>query len=333
MSLRPGDRIPNFQLPALDGLGRVFYFEVTGGPILMFAARTGAIGAAAAVREIAGQSSALAQCGAEIMAVLGDLALAGDQSVPGVMFEDREGKLLDLLLPGAAGAGAGADMAFLVLDANQRLLRTIVVMEPGAGVGQALRALKDHAERPLPPPATLQYGAPALLMENLLDAETCERLIESWRRDHREGLVNDGQVNAPDAKIKKNREHEVVDPDLRKMVANTIGPRIGGELEKAFNYSKPLRFEAFTVLSYTDERRDFFAPHRDNLRATQKRRFAMSLNLNDGYEGGELWFPEYGRHKYLPPAGAGVIFSCALLHEALPVTKGQRWVMVTFMCD
>ena len=63
---------------------------------------------------------------------------------------------------------------------------------------------------------------------------------------------------------------------------------------------------------------------------TQKRRFAMSLNLNDGYEGGELWFPEYGKHKYLPAAGSGVIFSCSLLHEALPVTKGQRWVMVTF---
>ena len=87
------------------------------------------------------------------------------------------------------------------------------------------------------------------------------------------------------------------------------------------------------ISSFSDDREDFFAPHRDNLRQTQKRRFAMSLNLNEGYEGGELWFPEYGKHKYLPAAGAGVIFSCSLLHEALPVTKGQRWVMVTFMCD
>ena len=170
-------------------------------------------------------------------------------------------------------------------------------------------------------------------MNNLIDLDLCSRLIENWKKDHQEGQVNDGKSNAPDVSIKKNREHVVRDPDLFREIASTIGPRIAPELEKAFNFEQRLRFEAFTVLSYSDDREDFFAPHRDNLRQTQKRRFAMSLNLNEGYEGGELWFPEYGKHKYLPAAGAGVIFSCSLLHEALPVTKGQRWVMVTFMCD
>ena len=27
------------------------------------------------------------------------------------------------------------------------------------------------------------------------------------------------------------------------------------------------------------------------------------------------------------------VFSCSLLHEALPVTKGRRFVLTTFMCD
>ena len=83
-----------------------------------------------------------------------------------------------------------------------------------------------------------------------------------------------------------------------------------------FNYRTPLRFEMLTVLGYDSSRKDFFGPHRDNLRAEQRRRFALSLNLNDGYEGGELVFPEYGPHKFAPPKGAGAIFSCEVLHEA-----------------
>jgi predicted 2-oxoglutarate/Fe(II)-dependent dioxygenase YbiX len=60
----------------------------------------------------------------------------------------------------------------------------------------------------------------------------------------------------------------------------------------------------------------------------------MTLNLNTGaYEGGELRFPEYGRELYRPEAGGAVIFSCSLLHEALPVTRGKRFAMFTFLTD
>ena len=39
MSLRVGDRIPNFQLPSNDGLKRIFYFELKGGVIILLVAR------------------------------------------------------------------------------------------------------------------------------------------------------------------------------------------------------------------------------------------------------------------------------------------------------
>ena len=237
----------------------------------------------------------------------------------------------DLLLSGSDAKNH--NLKLLVLDPNQRVLVQFPISDPKQDIHASINALKRLLDAPQPPATTLQYGAPALLMNNLIDLDLCSRLIENWKKDHQEGQVNDGKSNAPDASIKKNREHVVTNPDLFREIASTIGPRIAPELEKAFNFEQRLRFEAFTVLSYSDDREDFFAPHRDNLRQTQKRRFAMSLNLNEGYEGGELWFPEYGKHKYLPAAGAGVIFSCSLLHEALPVTKGQRWVMVTFMCD
>jgi len=60
----------------------------------------------------------------------------------------------------------------------------------------------------------------------------------------------------------------------------------------------------------------------------------MSLNLNTGeYEGGDLEFPEFDNDRYSPPAGAAVVFSASLLHAACPVTRGQRYVLLTFLHD
>jgi len=158
-------------------------------------------------------------------------------------------------------------------------------------------------------------------------------LVERWEADHQEGTVSDGFKNVTDLTIKRNQEHVIRDPELQRVVVQQIGPRVVNEIQKVFNYRHPLRFEMLTVLSYDASRQDFFGPHRDNLRSEQRRRFALSLNLNDGYEGGELVFPEYGPHRFAPPKGAGAVFSCELLHQALPVTKGRRFVLTTFMIE
>ncbi len=58
------------------------------------------------------------------------------------------------------------------------------------------------------------------------------------------------------------------------------------------------------------------------------------MNLNsDQYEGGELMFPEYGRTMFKPPVGGAAVFSCSLLHQAMPVTKGKRYAFLPFLYD
>ncbi|MBH67394.1 MAG: hypothetical protein CMM58_03485 [Rhodospirillaceae bacterium] len=331
MSLKVGDRVPNFQLPASDGLDRVFYFEVLGGPIVLIVAQKSSSKIGKILLAMLDCSSEMQSLRVQTFCVLDSFSGMEGTASDTILFRDEKGDLINLLLTPIDGNKPSE--AIYLLDENQRVFTRLKLGSVQETVSLLKAKIKLLCGRFDPPPTTLCYGAPALLMDNLLDAEFCGRLIESWRRDNREGLVNDGAINVSDERVKKNREHLVDDEQLRREIASTIGPRIGPELEKAFNYSRPLRFEAFTVLSYTQQRKDFFGPHRDNLRATQKRRFAMSLNLNDDYDGGELWFPEYGPHKFLPKAGSGVIFSCSLLHEALPVTRGQRWVLVTFMCD
>jgi predicted 2-oxoglutarate/Fe(II)-dependent dioxygenase YbiX len=89
------------------------------------------------------------------------------------------------------------------------------------------------------------------------------------------------------------------------------------------------------VARYDAKSGGFFRPHRDNTTAgTAHRRFAVTLNLNAGeYEGGDLRFPEFGARTYRAPTGGAIVFSCGLLHEATPVTRGARYAFLPFLYD
>ena len=90
--------------------------------------------------------------------------------------------------------------------------------------------------------------------------------------------------------------------------------------------------ERFCIAAYEANRGDFFKPHRDNTtEQTAKRRFAVTLNINDDYEGGGIKFPEFGEDVYSTAAGGAIVFSCSLMHEALPVTRGTRYAGLSFI--
>ena len=132
--------------------------------------------------------------------------------------------------------------------------------------------------------------------------------------------------------MKSRRDHRIMDEGVLQELIALIGRRISPELSKAFGFTK-FRFDRFVVTCYDSERNDYFRRHRDNQTpGTADRRFALTLNLNTGeYEGGGLTFPEYGPDRYDPPAGGAILFSCSLLHEALPITKGRRFTLLSFL--
>lgn len=43
--------------------------------------------------------------------------------------------------------------------------------------------------------------------------------------------------------------------------------------------------------------------------------------------------PEFGQRTYRAPTGGAVIFSCALMHEVTPMTRGQRYAFLPFLYD
>ncbi len=338
--LAQGDRAPNFVLPDHEGKFRMFYDRVTGRPLVILF--TGVVSPA----NLPAPLTAL-QAAAERFDALGvDLFCIGPAANPAIrmmlprlnLWADPERKITEALL-GQAGYGgqaglAGGAVVALALDANQRLLAAF----RSAGADLADSVLDVYARRPAQPaPVVRRQSAPVLLMPDLLDREMSASLIGLFES----GKVEEGAVGSVLSgkegervhhQLKKRLDYKVEDPQMHATLQNVLGRRIAPEVDKAFNF-RGFKFDRFLVCRYAADREDRFRTHRDNVSpATADRRFAMTLNLNgDEYEGGELVFPEYGPDRYKPGNGGAVIFSCSLLHEALPVTTGVRFALLTFL--
>jgi 2OG-Fe(II) oxygenase superfamily len=220
---------------------------------------------------------------------------------------------------------------FAVLDPARRLVETF----PESALEQALALCRDLFAGTSSDAVGGQ--APVLLVPGLFEPELCRRLIEHWnvseKRSDTVSSVAHGDSYAS-AAFKKRRDVWIADPALLQILQQRIGRRAVPEIRKAFNF-RVVHGEVMRIGCYDSADGGYFRAHRDNTTPyTAHRQFAMSVNLNTGeYEGGAVRFPEYGRQLYRPGAGGAVIFSCALLHEALPVTKGRRFGLFTFLYD
>lgn len=208
-----------------------------------------------------------------------------------------------------------------------------------AGRDQAARLVEQIAS--LPPPG--RHGgpdasAPVLLTPRIFEPAFCEQLIAHYRRigGAPSGFVR--EVNGvttliTDDAYKRRADVIVEDEALQRQAVARLNRRLLPQLQKAFNF-KATRIERYLIARYDAETGGFFRPHRDNTtRGTAHRRFAVSINLNEDYDGGDLRFPEFGPRTYRPPPGGAVVFSCSILHEATVVTKGERFAFLPFLYD
>ena len=176
--------------------------------------------------------------------------------------------------------------------------------------------------------------APVLLIPELFDRDYCRRLIEFWGASDRfTGGVSGTRGGASGIVEDVKRRLDAVVPDghpAAREIATLVLQRVTPVIKMAFQFSVT-RMEKPRIGCYDSAEAGFFKAHRDNTTPhTAYRHFAMSVNLNTGeYEGGQLRFPEYDA-CYAPDVGSAVVFSCSLLHEALPVTAGRRFGLFTF---
>ncbi len=340
-ALAPGDRLGNFVLPGSDGYLWVFYEKTRGFRNLLFIFPEETAETVAKLAELADSYQALQDARIDVFAigkqqVEAAATLAQASKLPFLLYADPQGKVAAEV---AQKCGFAPNQAFcLLLDENQRLLKAIAVSDSdqGALASDVLAFYQTRNPEALAPEP--QRTAPVLIVPKVLDRSDCDALIARWQHHNEEGLVTtriDGKdTRRIDPSMKKRRDHQVHDPALDSWLTSIVGRRIAPELAKAF-YFQRFRFDRFVITCYDAGRGDYFRPHRDNTTPdTQARMFALTLNLNtEDYEGGGLRFPEYGPEAYRPRSGDAILFSCSLIHEALPVTLGRRFTLLSFLRD
>jgi hypothetical protein len=342
LSLRPGDRLPDFILPGLDGKLRKFIWSFTGKPVaLVVADDLKSID----IQQFADFAKACATAGVGVVVAAGTPVAAaapawaklGGDADGRLLLCDGERKFVGLMLAQGGGvsfgqSGVGLRLRVIVLDANQRVAGTFdsrPLITAAEAVGTlAISVRSDEAADQL----IRSPAAPVLVLPRVFEREFCAQVIRLWEKgDHKDLGVSSRYGNVGMLDLKRTEDYQINEPMMQKAISDRLAYRIGPELVKVFAYDREFGFDAHVVLSYSADGKHFFGAHRDNgAPTTANRSFAVSLNLNDDFEGGALVFPEYSGIKVSPPLGGAAVFSCSLLHQVLPVTRGRRFVLTTF---
>lgn len=321
-----GERAPDFALPTGDAGSTRFYGRVGGAASLLVLAGNDADGGAD-----------LAERLRDRLDVEAWLVACSPPSDDAATFRDPQGGV-----HGAYDVDVDGGTVVLVLDPNVRVaaihgpITDIDASDIDAvltEVASSVRALADDR-----PGAVVERHAPVLLIPGAISDDLCDEVVALWQAADPvetgvETMADGRRVDALDHLRKRRRDHVVTDREFQRRLTSHIGNRVIPELQKAFAYDAS-RFEGFKIGCYTDQDAGFFAAHRDNLSpATAHRRFALSVNLNapGDYDGGGLRFPEYGPGVYRPDRGEALVFSGSHLHEVLPVTRGRRFVLLSFL--
>jgi predicted 2-oxoglutarate/Fe(II)-dependent dioxygenase YbiX len=228
----------------------------------------------------------------------------------------------------------GGAAAAILIDRGARIVDILTLdaaTDIAARVAQAADRIDSAASERRP------ACAPALMIPNVASPQLCRALIDHFEGSpHAAGVMASFSDGAAYAKLdetkKKRRDTELTaESPLYGEVVRLLSTRVIPEIKKAFQADID-NADRILIARY-DDTGGYFKRHRDNTAPhTAFREFAISLNLNtDEYEGGELLFPEYDDHRYNPPAGGAIVFSASLLHEAAPVTRGSRYVLLSFL--
>lgn len=235
-------------------------------------------------------------------------------------------------LYGLVAGGNLRPMAFLI-DRGFR----VVLAAPIEGVGAVLDRLE--AELALERGAAEGPYAPVLTIPRVFEPEFCTELLDHFHAHtpSESGFameVGGRTLDLVNPSLKRRQDVTVEDASLIEAVRRRLTLRLFPIVRRSFGWQAS-EIERFLVSRYAEADNGFFSAHRDDVTAgTAHRKFAVTLNLNaEAYAGGALRFPEFGRRTYKPPTGGAAVFACNLLHEATPVTAGERLAVVPFLYD
>jgi predicted 2-oxoglutarate/Fe(II)-dependent dioxygenase YbiX/peroxiredoxin len=336
-ALYVGDPAPWFRQRCI-GQPALFSFDMVAGRFVVLCFYGSASDAAAqdALAAVLGHREKFDNAALAFFGVSTEAADEGDERLapmPGLRhFADADGSVSRAygVAPRNGATGLPALRRFwYVLDPR---LRVVAVFPLDAEGNKA--ALRFILALPTPAAYGQHAHAPVVIIPDVFETEFCQRLIGQHRAS--------GGVDSPvltegkaltDHGFKRRRDCRITDPALMEQTITRIFRRVAPEIRHAFQFNAT-RLERLIIACYDAAEQGRFGPHRDNtVAATAHRRFAVSINLNDDFEGGSIVFPEYGPRMFRPPAGGALVFSCSMMHAVTPMSRGRRYACLPFVYD
>jgi peroxiredoxin len=236
------------------------------------------------------------------------------------------------------GLHKGTDRADrLVLLTPYRQIRTWFDIEGDAGpalgtIMDIMQAAQSAEETRWSPP-----HAPVLVVPNVFSPEECANLVQSvvtetpfMVRQPRPGEVPGNYKIPVYDHFRQDRIDLIIkDRNTLAILDERIFGRVVPMIKKAFAFDVTRR-EDLHIARYVGRREGITMGHRDNMEPPgAHRRFALSVSLNDDYEGGGISFREFSPKAYRVPAGTAMVFSSSLLHEVEETTSGVRYNLIS----
>lgn len=257
---------------------------------------------------------------------------SGGTNIPSLVDQGR--RITEAFRPEGTNAGAPFIVA---LCPNQRLLA--VASDAGRELDALIAAIGREARYYRASEG--ERHAPILQMPRVLSPDDCLYLINKFTIEGNvfvepghgsQSLDHDYKMKIPEYGRNDRIDHWVMNPATVRFIDDRLKRRLLPEVRKAFAY-RITKHENYRITKYEGARGGELHGHRDDSEPrVAHRRFALSINLNsEEFEGGGIRFPEYGGQVYRPASGTALLFSCSILHEALHVTKGRRFVLLGFM--
>lgn len=342
--IMPGDPAPYFK--QRSGSNPKFMFDTVAGRyvVLCFLGTAGDEDAQRTVARVLARKDVFNDDHAALFLVSVDAADEGEnrlaEFIPGFRvfwdFDASVSRLYGAVPKGEISDSVSYRRQWVIIDPTLRVVAVIPLVSDGSDVDQLAETVARL------PPAGRHVGfdvpPPILVLPNVFEPDLCRHLIGLYEAHGGEESgfmreVNGKTVAAHDPSHKRRRDYIIEDDGLIKQLQHRVIRRVVPEIAKVHQFNVT-RMERYIVCCYAAEDGGHFRAHRDNTtKGTAHRRFAVSINLNNDFEGGEISFPEYGPRRFKPPVGGAVVFSCSLLHAVSQVTAGRRFAFLPFLYD
>lgn len=177
---------------------------------------------------------------------------------------------------------------------------------------------------------------PVLVVPQVFSPEECKTIIQEFESggelevvpSHRSRPKDSFKTPVYEYDRQDRVDHVIADAKLTGFIDQRLRDRVFPEIQRAFAF-KVTRRESLAIARYVGARSGVEIGHRDNRSGSFHRRFALSVGLNEDYDGGAIVFREFSNRGYRLTAGAALVFSSSLLHEVEEITKGVRYNLLS----